>query len=169
MSEAEVGIIMGSTSDLAIMEEAGRVLESFGIAYDMTISSGHRSPERTIAYAASARQLGIKVIIVGAGAAAHLAGTIAALTTLPVIGVPIHSSPLGGLDSLLSTVQMPSGVPVATMAVGESGAKNAAILAAQILALSNSDLAAKLTAYKEQLEQEVARAAEEALESPSSS
>jgi phosphoribosylaminoimidazole carboxylase PurE protein len=169
MSEAEVGIIMGSTSDLAIMEEAGRVLDSFGIGYDMTVSSGHRSPERTIAYATSAGQKGIKVIIVGAGAAAHLAGTIAALTTLPVIGVPIHSSPLGGLDSLLSTVQMPSGVPVATMAVGQAGAKNAAILAAQILALSNTDLAAKLASYKEQMEQEVARAAEEALQSRPSS
>ncbi len=171
MSEAEVGIIMGSTSDLAIMEEVGRVLDSFGIGYDMTISSGHRSPERTIAYATSAGQKGIKVIIVGAGAAAHLAGTIAALTTLPVIGVPIHSysSPLGGLDSLLSTVQMPSGVPVATMAIGQAGAKNAAILAAQILALSNTDLAAKLASYKEQMEQEVVRAAEEALQSRPSS
>ncbi|MFQ5892719.1 MAG: 5-(carboxyamino)imidazole ribonucleotide mutase [Nitrospinota bacterium] len=169
MSKAEVGIIMGSTSDLAIMEEAARMLERFGIGYDMTISSGHRSPERTIAYASSAREKGIKVIIVGAGAAAHLAGTIAALTTLPVIGVPIHSSPLGGLDALLSTVQMPSGVPVATMAVGQAGAKNAAILAAEILALSDRELATKLTAYKEQLEKEVARAAEEALESRPSS
>ena len=169
MSKAEVGIIMGSTSDLEIMEEAARVLESFGIDYDMTISSGHRSPERTIAYARSAREKGIKVIIVGAGGAAHLAGTIAALTTLPVIGVPIHSSPLGGLDALLSTVQMPSGVAVATMAVGQAGAKNAAILATQILALSNLDLEAKLAAHKEQMEEEVARAAEESLQSRPSS
>lgn len=169
MSKAEVGIIMGSTSDLEIMEEAARMLESFGIDYDMTISSGHRSPERTIAYARSAREKGIKVIIVGAGGAAHLAGTIAALTTLPVIGVPIHSSPLGGLDALLSTVQMPSGVAVATMAVGQAGAKNAAILATQILALSNLDLEGKLAAHKEQMEEEVARAAEESLQSRPSS
>ncbi len=169
MSKAEVGIIMGSTSDLDIMEEAARVLESFGIDYDMTISSGHRSPERTITYARSAREKGIKVIIVGAGGAAHLAGTIAALTTLPVIGVPIHSSPLGGLDALLSTVQMPSGVAVATMAVGQAGAKNAAILATQILALSNLDLEVKLAAHKEQMEEEVARAAEESLQSRPSS
>ncbi len=169
MSKIEVGIIMGSTSDLDIMEEAARMLESFGIDYDMTISSGHRSPERTIAYARSARDKGIKVIIVGAGGAAHLAGTIAALTTLPVIGVPIHSSPLGGLDALLSTVQMPSGVAVATMAVGQAGAKNAAILATQILALSNLDLEVKLAAHKEQMEEEVARAAEESLQSRPSS
>ncbi len=169
MSKAEVGIIMGSTSDLDIMEEAARVLESFGIDYDMTISSGHRSPERTIAYARSARDKGIKVIIVGAGGAAHLAGTIAALTTLPVIGVPIHSSPLGGLDALLSTVQMPSGVAVATMAVGQAGAKNAAILATQILALANPDREVKLAAHKEQMEEEVARAAEESLQSRPSS
>ncbi len=164
MAKADVGIIMGSTSDLEIMEEAAAVLESFSIAYDMTISSGHRSPERTITYARSARKRGIKVIIVGAGAAAHLAGTIAALTTLPVIGVPIHSSPLAGLDALLSTVQMPGGVPVATMAVGKAGARNAAILAAEILALSNKALAKKLTSYKAKLEKDVVRAADEALQ-----
>ena len=169
MSKADVGIVMGSSSDLLVMEEAAAVLESFGIGYDMTISSGHRSPERTINYARSARKRGIRVIIVGAGAAAHLAGTIAALTTLPVIGVPIDSSPLGGLDALLSTVQMPSGVPVATMAVGKAGAKNAAILAAQILAISNPALAKKLTAYKAKLEQDVVRAAEEALQNRPSS
>jgi phosphoribosylaminoimidazole carboxylase PurE protein len=163
MSKIEVGIVMGSATDLPIMEEAASTLESFGIGYDMTISSAHRSPERTIAYIKSAPERGIKVIIVGAGAAAHLAGTIAAHSTLPVIGVPIHSSPLGGLDALLSTVQMPSGVPVATMAVGKAGAKNAAILAAQILALSNEELAKKLEAYKAKLEEDVARAAEEAL------
>lgn len=165
MSKPEVGIIMGSTSDLEIMEEAANILNSFGVEYDLTVSSGHRSPERTINYANSARKRGIKVIIVGAGAAAHLAGTIAALTTLPVIGVPIHSSPMGGLDALLSTVQMPSGVPVATMAVGKAGAKNAAILAAQILALSKPSLAKKLSAYKAKMEKDVARAAEEALKS----
>jgi phosphoribosylaminoimidazole carboxylase PurE protein len=165
MSKPEVGIIMGSTSDLEIMEEAGSVLKSFGIEYDMNISSGHRSPERTINYARSARKKGIKVIIVGAGAAAHLAGTIAALTTVPVIGVPIHSSPLGGLDALLSTVQMPSGVPVATMAVGKAGAKNAAILATQILALSKPALAKRLSAYKAKMEKGVASAASQALKS----
>lgn len=169
MSRPEVGIIMGSTSDLEIMEEASAVLEKFGVEHDMTISSGHRSPERTISYARKARKRGIKVIIVGAGAAAHLAGTIAALTTLPVIGVPLHSSPLGGLDALLSTVQMPSGVPVATMAVGKAGARNAAIMALEILALSDSGLARKLTAYKSRLEKDVARAAEEALKRRSSS
>jgi phosphoribosylaminoimidazole carboxylase PurE protein len=168
VSKPEVGIIMGSTSDLDIMEEAAVVLKSFGVDYDMTISSGHRSPERTINYARSARKRGIKVIIVGAGAAAHLAGTIAALTSLPVIGVPIHSSPLGGLDALLSTVQMPSGVPVATMAVGKAGAKNAAIMALQILALSNLPLARKLTSYKSKMERDVGRAAEDALKSRSS-
>lgn len=165
MSKAEVGIVMGSSSDLAIMEEAAGVLESFGIPYDITISSGHRSPERTIEYARSARKRGLKVIIVGAGAAAHLAGTIAALTTLPVIGVPIHSSPMAGLDALLSTVQMPSGVPVATMAVGKSGAKNAAILAAQVLALSKPGLARKLKSYKSKLERDVVKAAEESVKS----
>ena len=169
MAEADVGIIMGSTSDLDIMEATAEVLDDFGVSYDLTISSGHRSPERTITYATSARGRGLKVIIVGAGAAAHLAGTIAALTTLPVIGVPIHSSFLGGLDALLSTVQMPSGVPVATMAVGRAGAKNAAILATQFLALSNPDLEKKLAAYKEKLEQDVARTAEEALRGHSSS
>lgn len=165
MPKPEVGIIMGSTSDMDIMEEAASILKSFGIDYDLTISSGHRSPERTISYARSARKKGIKVIIVGAGAAAHLAGTIAALTTLPVIGVPIHSSPLSGLDALLSTVQMPSGVPVATMSVGKSGAKNAAILAAQILALSQPALAKKLASFKDTLEKDVARTSEEALKS----
>lgn len=165
MPKPEVGIIMGSTSDLEIMEEAAGVLKSFGIEYDMNISSGHRSPERTINYASSARKRGIKVIIVGAGAAAHLAGTIAALTTVPVIGVPIHSSPLGGLDALLSTVQMPSGVPVATMAVGKAGAKNAAILATQILALSKPALAKRLSAYKAKMEKDVASAATQALKS----
>lgn len=163
MAKPEVGIVMGSSSDLAVMEEAAGVLEGFGIPYDVTISSGHRSPERTIEYARSARKRGLKVIIVGAGAAAHLAGTIAALTTLPVIGVPIHSSPMAGLDALLSTVQMPSGVPVATMAVGKSGAKNAAILAAQVLALSKPALARKLKSYKAKLERDVVKAAEEAV------
>src|SRR3990167_7597400 len=124
-----VGILMGSDSDLAVMEEAAKILKDFGIPYEMTVSSAHRTPKKTSEYARSAEGRGIKVIIAGAGSAAHLAGFIAAETTLPVIGVPIDSSPLKGLDSLLSTVQMPAGVPVAAMAIGNAGAKNAGIFA----------------------------------------
>ncbi len=139
---------MGSDSDLPVMEEASKVLGSFGIPYEMTVSSAHRTPKRTSDYARSAERRGIKVIIAGAGSAAHLAGFIAAETTLPVIGVPIDSSSLKGLDSLLSTVQMPGGVPVASMAIGSAGAKNAGIFAAEILSLSDAGLRAKLKAYR---------------------
>jgi phosphoribosylaminoimidazole carboxylase PurE protein len=148
-----VGVVMGSDSDLPVMREAVEILKSFGVPYEAMVASAHRSPERAGLYASSAKERGLKVIIAGAGWAAHLAGVLAASTTLPVIGVPLASSPLGGLDALLSTVQMPSGVPVATMALG--GARNAAILAVQILALSDPHLSERLTAYKEELERSV--------------
>ena len=151
-----VGIIMGSDSDLPIMQEAAKVLKQFEIPYEIGVYSAHRSPHRTAEYVKSARDRGLKLIIAGAGASAHLAGVTAAETTLPVIGVPIDSSPLSGFDALLSTVQMPPGVPVATMGVGKSGATNAGIFAVQILAVADAHLAAKLTDYKAQLEKAVA-------------
>lgn len=141
-------ILMGSDSDLPVMEEAAGTLEGFGIPYELTISSAHRTPARTARLVRSAERRGVKVIIAGAGAAAHLAGFIAAETTLPVVGVPIDSSPLKGMDSLLATVQMPGGVPVATMAIGKAGARNAGILAAQILSTADQDLAAKLKKFR---------------------
>ncbi|MBI5749263.1 MAG: 5-(carboxyamino)imidazole ribonucleotide mutase [Nitrospinae bacterium] len=150
-----IAIVMGSDSDLAVMEEAGKVLDSFGIGYEITIASAHRSPDKTREYIHSAEKNGIKIIIAGAGWAAHLAGVIAAETTMPVIGVPIDSSPLLGLDSILSILQMPSGIPVAAMALGKGGAKNAAILAVQILAVSDKSLQDKLKAYKKKLSDEV--------------
>ena len=150
-----VGIVMGSDSDLAVMEEAGKVLDSFGVRYEITITSAHRSPKKTRDYIRSAEEKGIKIIIAGAGWAAHLAGVIAAETTMPVIGVPINSSPLLGLDSILSTLQMPSGIPVATMALGKGGAKNAAILAVQILAIGDKSLQKKLKSYKKRLAEKV--------------
>lgn len=151
-----VGIIMGSDSDLPVMQEAARVLKQFEIPYEIGVYSAHRSPHRTSDYVRAARNRGLKVIIAGAGSSAHLAGVSAAETTLPVIGVPIDSSPLRGFDSLLSTVQMPPGVPVATMGIGKSGATNAAFLAIQILALSDEGLTQRLAEYKEQLEKSVA-------------
>ncbi|HLA50982.1 MAG TPA: 5-(carboxyamino)imidazole ribonucleotide mutase [Thermodesulfobacteriota bacterium] len=155
MSKPLVGILMGSDSDLPIMEEAAKVLKEFDIPYEITISSAHRSPKRTSDYAKNAADRGIKIIIAGAGSAAHLAGFIAAETILPVIGVPIDSSSLKGMDALLSTVQMPGGVPVAAMAIGKAGAKNAGIFAAQILATSAKDIQAKLKAYKEKQAKDV--------------
>lgn len=155
-----VGILMGSDSDLPVMEEAAKILKDFGIAYEMTVSSAHRTPKRTSEYAQSAEGRGLKVIIAGAGSAAHLAGFIAAETTLPVIGVPIDSSPLNGLDSLLATVQMPGGVPVASMAIGKAGAKNAGIFAAQILAVSDPQLRAALKAHREDMARQVEAKAE---------
>jgi 5-(carboxyamino)imidazole ribonucleotide mutase len=146
---------MGSDSDLEIMREAGKALEEFGIAYEMDVTSAHRSPARTSEFARQAAARGIRVIIAGAGGAAHLAGLIAAETTLPVIGVPIPSSSLQGLDSLLATVQMPAGIPVATVAIGRAGATNAGILAAQMLALADETLAQKLAAHKQKLAQGV--------------
>ena len=151
-----VGIIMGSDSDLAVMQEAAKVLKQFEIPYEIGVYSAHRSPHRTLEYVRSARERGLKLIIAGAGSSAHLAGVTAAETTLPVIGIPIDSSPLSGLDSLLSTVQMPPGVPVATMGVGNSGATNAAVFAVQILALGDERMAGRLAEYKDQLEKSVA-------------
>ncbi|HVO60630.1 MAG TPA: 5-(carboxyamino)imidazole ribonucleotide mutase [Terriglobales bacterium] len=150
MAKPLVSIVMGSDSDLEIMREAGKALDDFGIAYEMDVTSAHRSPDRTAEFARTAADRGIRVIIAGAGGAAHLAGVIAAHTTLPVIGVPI-TSVLNGLDSLLATVQMPAGIPVATVAIGKAGATNAGILAAQILALYSADVAKKMQAHKDKL------------------
>ncbi len=157
MSKPLVGILMGSDSDFPIMEETSKVLEKFGVAHEITVSSAHRSPERTRTYTLGAPKRGIKILIAGAGAAAHLAGVIAAETTLPVIGVPIGSSALNGLDALLSTTQMPGGVSVAGMAIGKAGAKNAGVLAVQILALSDKNLHKKLVKYKKDQAKEVER------------
>ncbi len=154
-NQPKVGIVMGSDSDLGIMEETVFVLKKFDIPFEMTIASAHRSPQRATEFASSARERGIRVIIAGAGHAAHLAGAMAAHTTLPVIGVPIDSSCLQGLDALLSTVQMPPGIPVATVAIGKPGARNAGILAAQILALSDPELETRLSAYKREMADQV--------------
>ena len=165
MSEAKgekplVGIVMGSDSDLPVMADTAKTLKQFSIPFEIEITSAHRSPARTQEYARTARQRGLKAIIVGAGGASHLAGVIAAESTLPVIGVPIANSPLSGMDSLLSTVQMPSGVPVATMAVGKAGAVNAAIYAAQIIGTSDAQVAAALAKYKQDLARSVAEKSE---------
>ena len=142
-----VSVVIGSDSDLPIMKESVSILEKLDIQHEVFLTSAHRSPERTLSFAKKAAKRGIKIIIVGAGAAAHLAGVIASNTQLPVIGVPIDSSSLNGLDALFSTLQMPGGVPVATMAIGKSGAKNAALLAARILALEDNGLREKLDAH----------------------
>ncbi len=163
MQTPRVGVIMGSDSDLPLMQEALKILDSFAIAYEVHISSAHRTPARTAQFAKTARDRGIEVIIAGAGWAAHLAGVIAAETTLPVIGVPIDSSSLNGLDALLSMVQMPGGIPVAAMTIGKAGAKNAALFAAQILALKYPELQPKLLAYKQAMAAEV-EAKDEALQ-----
>ena len=146
-----VSIVMGSDSDLEIMRESAKALEEFGIEYEIDVTSAHRSPDRTADYARKAANRGIRVIIAGAGGAAHLAGVIAAHTTLPVIGVPIPSTSLQGMDSLLAIVQMPAGIPVATVAIGKPGATNAGILAAQMIALADSSIAKKLEAHKDKL------------------
>jgi 5-(carboxyamino)imidazole ribonucleotide mutase len=151
MSKTQVSIVMGSDSDLEIMREAGKALDDFGIGYEIDVTSAHRSPERTAEYARKAADRGIRVIIAGAGGAAHLAGVIAAHTTLPVIGVPIAATSLNGLDSLLSTVQMPAGIPVATVAIGKPGATNAGILAAQMIGLADESVATKLHSHKRKL------------------
>lgn len=151
MSKPMVSIVMGSDSDLEIMKEAGKSLDDFGIPYEIDVTSAHRSPDRTAEYAKNAAERGIRVIIAGAGGAAHLAGVIAAHTTLPVIGVPIAATSLNGFDSLLAIVQMPAGIPVATVAIGKPGATNAGILAAQILALSDAGIAKKMMGHKEKL------------------
>ncbi len=151
MANAQVGILMGSSGDLGIMQECANTLKSLGIPFEIEVSSAHRTPARTAAFASSARSRGLRVIIAGAGAAAHLAGVVAAHTTLPVIGVPIDATAMQGLDALLSTVQMPGGIPVATMAIGKAGAKNAALFAAEILAVADADLAARLDALREDM------------------
>jgi phosphoribosylaminoimidazole carboxylase PurE protein len=168
-SIALVSIVMGSDSDLEIMREAGKSLEQFGIAYEIDITSAHRAPRKTAEFAKNAAGRGIKVIIAGAGGAAHLAGVIAAESTLPVIGVPIPSSSLQGMDSLLATVQMPAGIPVATVAIGKAGATNAGILAAQMLALSDAELSKKMHAHKEKLAQGVEEKSRRLRESQKSS
>lgn len=146
-----VGVIMGSDSDYPVMAEACGILDKFGIRYEVEVVSAHRSPVRAAEYAETAAKRGLKAIIVGAGGAAHLAGVVAALTTLPVIGVPLAATSLNGMDSLLATVQMPGGVSVATMAIGKPGAMNAGIYVAQILALSDGGMADKVAEYKSQL------------------
>ncbi len=155
MSTPVVGIIMGSDSDMTIMREACATLDAFGIGYEVIIASAHRTPARAARWAESAAERGLKVIIAGAGWAAHLAGVIAAGTLLPVVAVPIDSSPLNGLDALLSMVQMPAGIPVATMAIGKGGARNAALFAVQILATADSALVKKLADYRLDMEQQV--------------
>jgi phosphoribosylaminoimidazole carboxylase PurE protein len=155
-----VGIVLGSGSDWPSVEPAAALLKEWGVGFEVVVASAHRAPRRVQAYGRDAAARGLKVIIAAAGAAAHLAGVLAAETTLPVIGVPMPSSPLQGLDSLLSTVQMPAGVPVAAMALGSAGARNAAIFAAQILALSDPRLQEVLKRHKQDLEQQVAQQAE---------
>ncbi|MCL4432008.1 MAG: 5-(carboxyamino)imidazole ribonucleotide mutase [Epsilonproteobacteria bacterium] len=158
MSKPLVGIIMGSDSDLPVMRAAVEMCEEFGVQYEVDIVSAHRTPEKLLEYSLSAEERGLKVIIAGAGGAAHLPGMVAALTVLPVIGVPVRSSSLDGMDSLLSIVQMPGGVPVATVAI--NGAKNAGILAVQIIGSSDSDLRKKIAVYKNKLKNEVEQKSE---------
>lgn len=151
MDQPKVAIVLGSDSDYPVIQGMIKILEDFGIGYELTISSAHRSPDRTQQFASSLEERGIQVVIACAGAAAHLAGVIAAHTILPVIGVPIDSSPLMGLDALLSTSMMPAGVPVATMGIGKTGANNAAVLAVQILARNDPSLSERLHQYKKGL------------------
>jgi len=153
MSKVLVGIIMGSDSDLPVMSAAAQMCEEFGIAYEVSIVSAHRTPDRLVEYSKNAERRGLRVIIAGAGGAAHLPGMVASLTALPVIGVPVRGSNLEGMDSLLSIVQMPGGVPVATVAI--NGAKNAGILATQILGVKDSSLRKKISEYKNSMKDEV--------------
>ncbi|WP_243370909.1 5-(carboxyamino)imidazole ribonucleotide mutase [Geotalea sp. SG265] len=155
MQNPVVLLVMGSDSDLPVMEEAAKILENFGVPYEMRISSAHRAPRKTALLAAEARARGIKVIIAGAGMAAHLAGVVAAETILPVIGVPMSGGALNGVDALYATVQMPGGIPVASMAIGKAGAKNAGIFAVQILALADAELAGRLAGFREAMAAEV--------------
>ena len=148
MATPQVGLIMGSKSDWDTMKAAAEVLDALGVAYEAKVVSAHRTPKRLYDYAASAKQRGLKIIIAGAGGAAHLPGMAASMTPLPVLGVPVKSKDLKGLDSLLSIVQMPKGVPVGTLAIGEAGAANAGIMAAQILALGDATLAARVDAFR---------------------
>lgn len=155
----QVLVIMGSESDLPVVGETAKMLEEFGILYEMTVASAHRTPGRVHALVTEAEKKGVDVIITAAGAAAHLAGVAASQTTLPVIGIPLNSSPLQGFDSLLSTVQMPPGIPVATMAVGKAGAKNAAIFAAQIISRKDKALLKRLVAFRKKMSAEAVKAA----------
>ncbi|MBQ6620947.1 MAG: 5-(carboxyamino)imidazole ribonucleotide mutase [Thermoguttaceae bacterium] len=152
----QVGIIMGSDSDWPKIKNAAAALESFGVGYEVHVMSAHRTPERVARYARQARANGLRVLIAAAGGAAHLAGTVAAHTTLPVIGIPVETAVMGGLDSLLSTVQMPGDIPVATVGIGSGGAKNAGILAVEILALADPALEEKLTAFRGSLAEKIA-------------
>ncbi|MFQ5559309.1 MAG: 5-(carboxyamino)imidazole ribonucleotide mutase [Nitrospinota bacterium] len=151
MKNVEVAVVMGSDSDYGVMKEAVDVLRQFDVGFDVTVTSAHRTPERTRQFVLLSEKKGVKVIIVGAGAAAHLAGVIASETLLPVVGVPIDSSPLSGADALYSTVQMPGGIPVATMAIGKAGAKNAALFSLEMLALSTPELKEKLSDYRKKM------------------
>ena len=160
MTQINVLILMGSDSDAPVMQGAVDILRELGISCEMTVASAHRSPERVMRLVRDAPGRGVKIFVVGAGAAAHLAGVVAAHTTMPVIGVPIDSSALKGLDALLSTVQMPPGVPVATVSIGKPGATNAGVLAAQILAVGDPQIAARLDEYKKKLAEKVEQAAE---------
>ena len=155
--EILVGIVMGSSSDSEVMKEAAEILDRLHIAYEINIISAHRTPDEVHEYAVKAEERGLEVIIAGAGGSAHLAGVIASLTPLPVIGVPMETDSLGGMDSLLSTVQMPSGVPVATMGIGRAGAKNAGILATQILGVKYPRIRREIKDFKKQLAEEVKR------------
>ncbi|MBF0447620.1 MAG: 5-(carboxyamino)imidazole ribonucleotide mutase [Magnetococcales bacterium] len=146
-----IGILMGSDSDWEVMQEAGKILKAFDVPFEMLVTSAHRTPEKTHNYTQSAAKRGVKVLIVGAGAAAHLAGVVSSITPLPVIGVPLSATDLKGMDALLSTVQMPGGIPVACMAIGPAGAKNAGLYALRILALSDAGLAEKLEIYRQEM------------------
>lgn len=157
---ARVGVIMGSRSDLPTMENAIEMLKRFGVDYEVKIVSAHRTPELMFEYARSAKERGIKVIIAGAGGAAHLPGMVSSLTPLPVIGVPVQSKAMSGLDSLLSIVQMPGGIPVGTVAIGNSGAKNAGILASEIIALMDEEVAKKVEEFRREQRDEVLRTSE---------
>ena len=157
---ARVGVIMGTRSDLPTMENAVEMLKRFGVDYEVKIVSAHRTPELMFEYAKSAKERGIKVIIAGAGGAAHLPGMVSSLTPLPVIGVPVQSKAMSGLDSLLSIVQMPGGIPVGTVAIGNSGAKNAGILASEIIALMDEEVAKKVEEFRREQRDEVLRTSE---------
>ena len=156
-SKARVAILLGSDSDLPVMAEAARILQRLGVTYDLQVTSAHRSPERTVEIVADAQKRGVRVFIVGAGGAAHLAGVVAAHSQVPVLGVPLAATALNGIDALLATVQMPAGIPVGTLAVGKAGAANAGWLAVSILALEDEALAAKLTAERRAMADGVAR------------
>lgn len=155
LRKPQVGVVMGSDSDLPVVEEALQVLDEFGVPYEVKILSAHRSPDQTSAYAKSAAERGLRVILAAAGWAAHLGGVLAAETILPVIGIPVNSSPLQGLDALLATVQMPPGIPVATMAIGKGGAHNAALFAIQVLALQEPQLRDRLKQFKLRMAEDI--------------